>query len=109
MDPMQTKALNALEPYILLSKSATSPRAAADLITQATSAPNTYVFAELLQTPNIQALRTATAEHAAYLTLLEIFAWGTWADYSCKFCPTHPHPAPISHAPQPPRNRPSIH
>ncbi|KAJ4404478.1 hypothetical protein N0V91_005822 [Didymella pomorum] len=76
----QTKALNALEPFLALSKSATSPRAASDLVVQATSAPNTYVFAELLRTPNIQALRSSP-EHAAYLTLLEIFAWGTWADY----------------------------
>lgn len=76
----QTKALNALEPFLALSKSATSPRAASDLIVQATSAPNTYVFAELLQTPNIQNLRTSE-EYAPYLTLLEIFAWGTWADY----------------------------
>ncbi|KAI9875899.1 MAG: COP9 signalosome complex subunit 7a, partial [Pleopsidium flavum] len=82
MDPIQTRALNALEPYTLLSKSATSPRAAADLVTQATSAPNTSVFAELLQTPNIQALRTASADYAAYLTLLEIFSWGTWSDYT---------------------------
>lgn len=80
----QTKALNALEPFLALSKSATSPRAASDLVVQATSAPNTYVFAELLQTPNIQALRSSP-EHAPYLTLLEIFAWGTWADYKCLF------------------------
>ena len=76
----QTKALNALEPFLALSKSATSPRAASDLIVQATSAPNTYVFAELLQTPNIQNLRTSE-EYGPYLTLLEVFAWGTWADY----------------------------
>lgn len=76
----QTKALNALEPFLALSKSATSPRAAADLVTQATSAPNTYVFAELLQTPNIQKLRESQ-DYASYLTLLEIFSWGTWEDY----------------------------
>ncbi|KAI8933764.1 hypothetical protein NX059_009476 [Plenodomus lindquistii] len=76
----QTKALNALEPFLALSKSATSPRAASDLVMQATSAPNTYVFAELLQTPNIQNLRSSE-EYASYLTLLEIFAWGTWEDY----------------------------
>ncbi|KAJ4334172.1 hypothetical protein N0V95_009241, partial [Ascochyta clinopodiicola] len=79
----QTKALNALEPFLALSKSATSPRAASDLVVQATSAPNTYVFAELLQTPNIQNLRSSP-EHAPYLTLLEIFAWGTWADYKSR-------------------------
>src|ERR1700760_3139667 len=76
----QLKAMNALEPFVLLSKSATSPRGAADLITQATSSPNTYVFAELLQTPNIQALRQSQ-DYAPYLTLLEIFSWGTYADY----------------------------
>ncbi|KAF2246856.1 COP9 signalosome subunit 7 [Trematosphaeria pertusa] len=79
----QTKALNALEPFLALSKSATSPRAAADLVTQATSAPNTYVFAELLQTPNIQKLRESQ-DYASYLTLLEIFSWGTWEDYKAQ-------------------------
>ena len=83
MDPIQQKALNALESFILLSSSATSPRAAADLVKQATSAPNTYVFAELLQTQNVAALKTGPPEYASYHTLLEIFAWGTWADYSC--------------------------
>ena len=82
MDQTQQKALNALEPYILLSKSANSPRAAADLVTQATSAPNTFVFAELLHTPNIQALQTASKDYAPYLTLLQIFAWGTWSEYT---------------------------
>lgn len=79
----QTKALNALEPFLALSKSAVSPRAAADLVTQATSAQNTYVFAELLQTPNIQKLR-GSPDHTPYLTLLEIFSWGTWEDYKGK-------------------------
>lgn len=76
----QTRALNALEPFLALSKSANSPRAAADLVTQATSAPNTYVFAELLQAPTIQALRDSP-EYQGHLRLLEVFAWGTWQDY----------------------------
>ncbi|KAI1756817.1 PCI domain-containing protein [Xylaria castorea] len=76
----QTKALNALEPFLALTKSATSPRAAANLITQATSNPNTYVFTELLQTPQIQAL-SQSPEHASYLKLLEIFSYGTYASY----------------------------
>ncbi|CBX97629.1 hypothetical protein LEMA_P090380.1 [Plenodomus lingam JN3] len=79
----QTKALNALEPFLALSKSATSPRAASDLVMQATSAPNTYVFAELLQTPNIQNLRSSE-DYAPYLSLLGIFAWGTWEDYKAQ-------------------------
>ena len=81
MDPAQQKALAALEAFLALSKSATSPRTASSLITQATSHPQTFVFAELLQTPNVQALRHAAPEQAAYLTLLEIFTWGTWRDY----------------------------
>ena len=84
MDQTQQKALNALEPYILLSKSAKSPRAAADLVVQATSAPNTFIFVEMLQTSIIQSLRTAPEEYAPYLDLLQIFAWGTWSDYQCK-------------------------
>ena len=81
MDPQQTAALNALAPFIALSTSATSARAAADLISQAISAPNTYVFAELLQTPNIQSLRNAEQRYARWLRALEIFSWGTWEEY----------------------------
>ncbi|KAI2626079.1 hypothetical protein GGS26DRAFT_190956 [Hypomontagnella submonticulosa] len=77
----QTKALNALEPYLALTKSAAAPRAAADLVTQATSNPNTYVFAELLQTPQIQSL-SQSSEYAPYLTLLEIFSYGTFSGYT---------------------------
>lgn len=76
----QTRALNALAPFVALAKSANSPRAAADLITQATSVQNTYVFAELLQQPNIQAL-AANEQFGAHYKLLEIFAWGTWEAY----------------------------
>ncbi|KAL7793258.1 hypothetical protein V8C37DRAFT_108978 [Trichoderma ceciliae] len=76
----QTKALNALEPFLALSKSATSPRAAADLVTRATSAPNTFLFTELLRTPQIQAL-AASPEFASYLTLLQIFSYGSYGTY----------------------------
>ncbi|OOF95718.1 hypothetical protein ASPCADRAFT_506554 [Aspergillus carbonarius ITEM 5010] len=85
MDQIHTRALEALQPFIHLanSNSATSPRFIANLITNATSSPNTYVFAELLNTPAIQSLRSpdTSAEYSSYLTLLEIFAWGTWQDY----------------------------
>jgi COP9 signalosome complex subunit 7 len=80
----QRRAVNALEPFVLLSKSAASPRGAADLILQATSSTHTYVFAELLQTPNIQALKNS-ADYSSHLKLLEIFSYGTYADYKCKF------------------------
>lgn len=98
MDQIHTRALEALQPFIHLatSNSATSPRFITNLITNATSNPNTYVFAELLTTPAIQSLRdpNTPAEYASYLTLLEIFAWGTWQDYQCKppSSPANTHP-----------------
>lgn len=76
----QSRALNALAPFLALAKSANSPRAASDLITQATSAPNTYVFAELLQQPNIRKL-ASDEQYSGHLKLLETFAWGTWESY----------------------------
>ncbi|KAE8349789.1 hypothetical protein BDV28DRAFT_140470 [Aspergillus coremiiformis] len=85
MDQTHTRAMEALQPFIHLanSNSATSPKFVANLITNATSSPNTYVFAELLETPTVQALRSEDTppEYQGYLTLLEIFAWGTWQDY----------------------------
>ncbi|EGX91375.1 COP9 signalosome subunit 7 (CsnG) [Cordyceps militaris CM01] len=78
----QTKALNALEPFIALSKSASSPRAAADLISRATSAPNTYIFAELLQSPALQTLAAAhPTDLAPHLALLRLFSYGSYAEY----------------------------
>ncbi|KAK7223834.1 hypothetical protein V2G26_011837 [Clonostachys chloroleuca] len=76
----QTKALNALEPFLALSKSANSPRAAADLITRATSAPNTFIFAELLQTPQIATL-SKSPEFLPHYKLLQIFSHGTYQTY----------------------------
>lgn len=73
--------MNALEPFLALSKSASSPRAAADLIIRATSAPNTFIFAELLATPQIQSLSTSE-EYSSHLSLLQIFSYGTYADYT---------------------------
>ena len=77
----QSRALNALAPFLALAKSATSPRAAADLVTQATSAANTYVFAELLLQPNVQAL-AGQEQYGAFHELLKVFAWGTWESYN---------------------------
>ncbi|KAK3708799.1 hypothetical protein LTR37_011320 [Vermiconidia calcicola] len=76
----QSLALNALAPFVALAKSATSSRAAADLITQATSAQNTYVFAELLQQPNVRSLQ-GHEQYGGHYELLKCFAWGTWEEY----------------------------
>jgi COP9 signalosome complex subunit 7 len=51
------------------------------LIARATSAPNTFIFAELLSTPQIQAL-SESPEYASHLSLLKIFSYGTYTDYS---------------------------
>ncbi|KAJ5700431.1 hypothetical protein N7536_003444 [Penicillium majusculum] len=85
MDQTHIRALEALQPFIHLarSNSAGSPRFIANLITNATSSTQTYVFAELLELPTVQALRSpdTPAEFKGHLKLLEIFAWGTWQEY----------------------------
>ncbi|KAA8904541.1 hypothetical protein FN846DRAFT_952429 [Sphaerosporella brunnea] len=73
------KYLTALQPFILLAKSATG-RAAADLVVQATQASGCFVFSELLECPNIQAL-SASPDGNKYLELLKIFAYGSLSDY----------------------------
>ena len=88
MDHTHSRALEALQPFIHLanSNSATSPRFIAKIITDATSNPHTYVFAELLESQTIQSLRSKETpeQYQGYLTLLETFAWGTWKDYQCE-------------------------
>lgn len=79
----QSRAIDALAPFLALSKTATSPRAAADLVLQAISAPETYIFADLLRTPSVQKLQSDDQFNAHY-KLLEIFAWGTYEDYSSR-------------------------
>ncbi|CUS12063.1 unnamed protein product [Tuber aestivum] len=71
--------LTSLQPFILLAKSATG-RAAADLVMQATAAPGCFVFSELLEMPNIQALAN-TSDGRRYFDLLKIFAYGWYGDY----------------------------
>jgi COP9 signalosome complex subunit 7 len=66
---------------VALSKSANSPRAAADLVTRATSNPNTFLFTELLYLPQINALRESE-EYSSYLALLKIFSYGTYEAYT---------------------------
>lgn len=68
------------QPFLALAKSATSPAAAADLIQRATSAPNTFVFSELLHAPQIQAIRHQT-EAGPYFGLLSQFCFGTYDKY----------------------------
>ncbi|KIJ21357.1 hypothetical protein PAXINDRAFT_164882 [Paxillus involutus ATCC 200175] len=68
-----------LEPFLLISKSAKGA-AAAKLIRDATSAPGVFVFAELLELPNIQELAN-NEQHAPSLSLLQFFSYRTYRDY----------------------------
>jgi COP9 signalosome complex subunit 7 len=85
MDQAHTRALAALQPFIhlALTTSSPTPRFLADLIARATSAPGAYIFTELLQTPAIQSLRATDTppEFQAHLTILEIFSYGTFDEY----------------------------
>ncbi|KAJ6501785.1 hypothetical protein DFH09DRAFT_1001301 [Mycena vulgaris] len=68
-----------LEPFLLMAKSLKGA-AAAKLISDATSAPGVFVFAELLELNNIQELGKSET-HAKSLALLELFAYRTFGDY----------------------------
>jgi hypothetical protein len=56
-----------LEPFLLMSKSAKGA-AAAKLIENATSAPGVFVFAELLELPNIREVRQPNARCSLWST-----------------------------------------
>ena len=91
MDQTYVKALAALQPFIHLATTTKAPthRFLSDLITRATSAAGTYVFTELLQLESIQSLRAGDvpAEYSAYLSLLELFSWGTYEEYKSMYFP----------------------
>jgi COP9 signalosome complex subunit 7 len=93
-----------LEPFLLMSKSAKGA-AAAKLVRDATGAQGVYVFAQLLDVPNIREVRYMSIpsslaylwswsrsqlqkmpEHEPSYALLELFAHGTYQDYKCMPC-----------------------
>lgn len=74
----QKPSSNLLEQFILLAKG-TSGSALTTLISQVLEAPGVYVFGELLELANVQEL--AEGANAAYLQLLNLFAYGTYPDY----------------------------
>lgn len=83
MEQAQTKSLASLQPFIYEATTVKSPtpRFLKELIIRATSASGTYIFTELLQTSAIQSLKSAEPEFSAYLTILELFSWGTYQEY----------------------------
>jgi len=68
----------ALQPYATLAKSQKGKQVTA-VIQQALSAPNVFVFGELLEVPSVQAL--VGTDDGVYFELLKIFAYGTYVDY----------------------------
>ncbi|KAK0228745.1 hypothetical protein IW262DRAFT_1446280 [Armillaria fumosa] len=74
-----TKFPARLEPFLLMAKSMKGA-AAAKLIQDATSAPGVFVFAELLDLPNILELEKSE-QHRKFLSLLQLFAYRTYQDY----------------------------
>ena len=77
MSASGTRAENALAPFVQLGKSQKN-LAAAKNIEKAVNHPNTFVFGELLELPNVRAL--AGTEYRKHLALLELFAYGTVAE-----------------------------
>eukprot|EP01027_Heterolobosea_sp_BB2_P004550 GEZU01006970.1.p1 GENE.GEZU01006970.1~~GEZU01006970.1.p1 ORF type:complete len:274 (-),score=81.15 GEZU01006970.1:247-1068(-) len=67
--------------FVSLAKNAKG-KGAADVIREALNHPQTFVFAELLETPNIKELDASTDAHCKQMyELLKIFAFGTYSDY----------------------------
>ena len=77
-----THSKSSLEQFKILAKAACG-RACVALIQQVLSSKNVYVFGELLEMPNVAALQNT--EHQPYFDLLQIFSYGTYADYKGKF------------------------
>ena len=80
-DDVSTTSLQGsqgLQQFLLLAKTAKG-QAAVELVKQVLSASGVYVFGELLETECAKDL--ASESNNSYLTLLEIFAYGTYSDY----------------------------
>jgi len=73
-------AANEPLEFVLLANGAKGA-AAINLVKQAIDHPSVYVFGEILDHPNIVDLETSHPEGPTYLSLLRIFAYGTYADY----------------------------
>ncbi|XP_017484966.1 PREDICTED: COP9 signalosome complex subunit 7b-like [Rhagoletis zephyria] len=65
--------------FVENAQSATSSVQVAEVVKQAIESPSIFVFGELLDVDNVKALR-GTAEEP-YLTLLNLFAFGTFSEY----------------------------
>nr|XP_033781553.1 COP9 signalosome complex subunit 7a [Geotrypetes seraphini] len=76
---MDLKVTNQNQEQFLLLAKAAKGAALATLISQVLEAPGVYVFGELLDMPSVKEL--ASGDHASVYRLLNVFAYGTYADY----------------------------
>ncbi|KAJ3219690.1 COP9 signalosome complex subunit 7a [Dinochytrium kinnereticum] len=70
---------NSLQTFLLLAKSAKGT-ACTQLIQDALNANGVFVFAELLEVPNVKELQQSP-QFKQYYDLLSLFAYGTYEDY----------------------------
>eukprot|EP00039_Didymoeca_costata_P030323 m.29028 g.29028 ORF g.29028 m.29028 type:complete len:262 (+) comp8056_c0_seq1:151-936(+) len=70
---------DSLKRFVLLAKGAKGA-AAKMVVQQALEAPDVHVFGELIEVPSVKELNNS-ADHASAYQLLEIFTYGTYADY----------------------------
>ncbi|KAH8966549.1 hypothetical protein BDL97_03G030900 [Sphagnum fallax] len=75
---VEQKQADLVHQFVLLARDARG-RAAAELITHATSNPQLFAFSELLSCNHIAELKGT--EHSGALDLLRLFAHGIWSDY----------------------------
>lgn len=69
-----------MEALVEQAKATTGPVALSGIIGRALSSKSIFAFGELLDLPSIQAL--SSTPNASHLALLELFAYGTYADYT---------------------------
>ncbi|KAL9234349.1 hypothetical protein vseg_009229 [Gypsophila vaccaria] len=76
---MEQKQSELIDQFVKLSSSTTASSSLCSVIVAATSSPSLFAFSELLSVPSVSQLQGT--EHSKYLTLLRLFAHGTWTDY----------------------------
>eukprot|EP01123_Difflugia_compressa_P006693 TRINITY_DN1902_c0_g1_i1.p1 TRINITY_DN1902_c0_g1~~TRINITY_DN1902_c0_g1_i1.p1 ORF type:complete len:281 (-),score=67.43 TRINITY_DN1902_c0_g1_i1:175-1017(-) len=74
----------ALQQHVKQAQSIKTDAALVNLIKLVLSAPDVFVFGELLALDNVKSLAQKGGECQQHFQLLEIFAYGTYSDYKAK-------------------------
>jgi COP9 signalosome complex subunit 7 len=74
----------SLQPFLDMAKPLKDTKSIAGIIRQALSAPNVFVFGELLSLDCVQQLEKGDEEAQQHYELLKIFAYGTYSDYKSR-------------------------